>query len=127
MTDRIHIRDLQVAARHGVLPEEAILMQRFAIDITAHLDLRSAGRNDDLRRTVSYADLIAIASAALTERRFKLIEAAAEAVASALLSHFPAIRAVSLELRKPGAPVDAIFAHVAVAIERTRDAQDGVA
>lgn len=122
MTDRIHIRDLQVAARHGVLPEEAVLLQRFAIDITAHLDLRPAGQSDDLRRTASYADIVAIASAALTERHFKLIEAAAEAVASAILSHFPAVRAVSLELRKPGAPIDAIFAHVAVAIERTRDA-----
>jgi dihydroneopterin aldolase len=43
MSDRIIVRDLQVFARHGVLPEEAALGQRFAIDVTAYLDLAPAG------------------------------------------------------------------------------------
>lgn len=120
MSDRILIRDLQVFARHGALPEEKALGQRFAIDITAHLDLCEAGRNDNLEHTVSYADLIAVAVQTLTERRFSLIEAAAEAVAAALLADFPSIERVAIELRKPSAPIDAIFAHVAVAIERGR-------
>lgn len=120
MSDRILIRDLQVFARHGALPGEKALGQRFAVDITAHLDLSEAGRSDSLEHTVSYADLIAVAVRTLTERRFNLIEAAAEAVAAALLAGFPTIRHVGIELRKPGAPVDAIFGHVAVAIERGR-------
>ena len=120
MSDRILIRDLQVVARHGVLQEEAVLGQRFALDIEARLDLGPAGRGDEVGLTVSYADLIEIAVATLTERRFKLLEAAAEAVAAALLAKFGAIDSVAVELRKPGAPIDAIFAHVAVAIERSR-------
>ena len=120
MSDRIVVKDLQVVAHHGVLAEEAMLGQRFALDIEAYLDLGPAGRADDLRRTISYADLVEVAVATLRERRFKLLEAAAEAVASALLASFPALDRVELELRKPGAPIDAIFAHVAVAIARTR-------
>ena len=125
MSDRIIIRDLQVFARHGVLPEEAVLGQRFAVDITAHLDLRPAGRSDDLALSVSYADMVARVLATLTERRFALLEAAAEAAAEELLSQFPAIESVEVELRKPAAPIDAIFGHVGVAITRRRDARGG--
>lgn len=120
MSDRILVKGLQVVARHGVLVEEATLGQRFEIDIAAHLDLGPSGRADDLRLSVSYADIVAIAAAALTERRFRLLEAAADSVATALLDAFPRIELVAIELRKPGAPIDAIFAHVAVAIERAR-------
>ncbi|MGA0597346.1 dihydroneopterin aldolase [Enterovirga sp. CN4-39] len=125
MTDRILVRDLQVVARHGVLREEATLGQRFVLDITAELDLRRAGRTDDVADTISYADLIRVAVATLTERRFYLLEAAAEAVADDLLSTFPKLDSVALELRKPGAPIDAIFGHVAVAIHRSRRPDDG--
>jgi dihydroneopterin aldolase len=120
MNDRILIRDLQVFAHHGFLPEEKTLGQRFALDITAYLDLANAGRSDDLARSVSYADLIETATATLTQERFDLIEAAAEAVATALLAGFPAIERVAVELRKPSAPIEAVFAHVGVAIERSR-------
>ena len=125
MTDRIVVKDLQVVARHGVLAEEATLGQRFVLDFAAELDLRRAGRTDDVADTISYADLIQVASATLTERRFYLLEAAAEAVAQALLTTFPTLDSVSLELKKPGAPIDAIFAHVAVAIRRSRERGDG--
>lgn len=120
MNDRILVRDLQLYARHGVLPEEKALGQRFALDITAFVDLVEAGRTDDLARSVSYADLVETATAVMTENRFDLIEAAAEAVAAALLADFPNIERVAIELRKPGAPIDAVFAHVGVAIERSR-------
>jgi dihydroneopterin aldolase len=122
MTYRILVRDLQVFAHHGLLPEEKTLGQRFAIDITAFLDLAEAGRTDDLARSISYVELIETATATLTRDRFDLIEAAAEAVAAALLAGFPAVERVAVELRKPGAPIDAVFAHVGVAIERSRKA-----
>lgn len=120
MSDRILVRDLQLVAHHGVLPEEAALGQRFVLDITAHLDLSAAGTSDDLASSVSYADLIAVAAERFTGARFALIEAAAEAVAAALLARFPAIEQVHVEVRKPAAPIDAVFGYVAVAIERRR-------
>ena len=120
--DRIIVRDLQVFAHHGLLPEEKALGQRFALDIEAEVDLRPAGRSDDLALGVSYADIVAVAVATLRGSRHALIEAVAESVAEALLTAFPALDGVTLELRKPGAPIDAVFAHVAVAITRRRDA-----
>jgi dihydroneopterin aldolase len=117
--DRILIRDLQVFARHGLLPEEAALGQRFALDIDAYLDLEAAGRSDDFARTVGYDALIEVATQAFSARR-KLIEAAAESVASAILARFPPVERVIVEVRKPAAAIDAVFGHVGVAIERSR-------
>jgi dihydroneopterin aldolase len=122
VSDRILVKDLEVFARHGLLPEEKRLGQRFAIDIVAHLDLRPAGASDDYAQTVGYDAVIALATETLTARSYSLIEAAAEAVAQALLARFPAIEKVEVELRKPAAPIDAVFASVGVRIERGRGA-----
>lgn len=121
MSDRIILKDLQLFARHGVLPEEKRLGQRFALDIAAHLDLRPAGESDDYAKTVGYDAIAKLAAETLTAKSYDLIEAAAEAVARAVLAQFPAIERVEIELRKPGAPIDAVFAHVAVALDRRRN------
>jgi dihydroneopterin aldolase len=120
MSDRIILKGLQVVARHGVRPEEKRLGQRFVVDVVAYLDLRPAGESDDYARTVCYDALTRTVTEALTARRFYLIEAAAEAVAGAVLGGFPAVERVTVEVRKPSAAIDAVFEHVAVAVERAR-------
>ena len=111
---------LQVFARHGVLPEEKTLGQRFAVDVTAFLDLRAAGESDDYSRTVCYDRLTKLVVETMTERRFHLIEAAGEAVAQAVLAAFPTIARVIVEIHKPFAPIDALFEHVGIVIDRSR-------
>jgi dihydroneopterin aldolase len=122
VSDRIVIKGLQVFARHGVLPEENRLGQRFALDVTAFLDLRPAGQSDDYRQTVCYDALTKLVLETVTTRRFYLIEAAAESVAQALLAAFPSIQRVIVEIRKPAAAIDAVFDHVGVVIDRSRGA-----
>jgi dihydroneopterin aldolase len=120
VSDRILIKGLQVFARHGVLPEENTLGQRFAIDVTAFLDLRPAGRSDDYNQTVCYNALTKLVIETVTAKRFYLIEAAAEAVAQAILSGFPSVERVAVEIRKPAAAIEAVFDHVGVVVERSR-------
>ncbi|ACA20045.1 dihydroneopterin aldolase [Methylobacterium sp. 4-46] len=120
MADRILVHRLAVFAHHGVLEEENRLGQRFYLSLDAHLDLREAGRRDDIAASVSYADLAALAGEIATTRRFRLIEALAEAVAAACLARFPALTAITVRVDKPGAPVPAILDGVAVEVTRTR-------
>lgn len=118
--DRIEIVNLVLLGRHGVLAEEATLGQRFTLDIVVGLDLRAAGRNDQVAQTVDYAALTATVAEAFAQRR-KLIEAAAETVAAAVLARHPRVRWVRVTVRKPAAPVAAVFDHMAVTITRARD------
>lgn len=119
--DHIRVEGIAVFARHGVLPEEEVLGQRFYLGLDAELDLAPAGRADDVALTVSYADLTALAVAIATERRFRLIEALAETIAGEILSRFPVIAAITVRVDKPSAPVPAILAQVGVTITRRRE------
>lgn len=118
--DLIRVTRIAVFGRHGLLPEEAVLGQRFYISLEARLDLRGAGRSDDVAGTVSYADLTQIAVEIATGRRFNLIEALAEAIAAAILDRFAGIQALAVRIDKPSAPVPAILDGVSVEITRTR-------
>lgn len=120
MSDHIRVHRIAVFARHGVLEEEARLGQRFYLSLDAALDLAPAGRSDDVAETVSYADLTEIAVAIATGRRFKLIEALAEAIAAEILARFARIAAITVTVDKPSAPVPAILDGVSVAITRGR-------
>jgi len=55
--DRVLLQGLLFHAFHGVLPEERRLGQKFTVDLALSLDLRAAGRSDQLEQTVSYADV----------------------------------------------------------------------
>ncbi len=120
MSDRIEIRGLRLHARHGVFPEERALGQEFVLDIAAELDLSAAIGSDDLRDSVSYAEMVAVARAAFTEKSHQLIESAGGAVIAALLAAFPRLDRVMITVSKPSAPIDAVFDTVAVKIARGR-------
>lgn len=120
MTDHIRVHRLAVYARHGLLPEEAVIGQRFFLSLDAEVDCRPAGISDDMTASVSYADMADVAVAIATGQRFKLLEALAEAVATALLGRFPLIEAISVRVDKPSAPVPHIIDGVSVEIRRSR-------
>ena len=118
--DRIGVTRIAVFGRHGVLPAEAVLGQRFYISLEARLDLAPAGRSDDVAHTVSYADLTQIAVEIATERRFNLIEALAETIAATILDRFAPVEAITVRVDKPSAPVPAILDGVNIEITRHR-------
>lgn len=118
--DLIRVTRIAVFGRHGLLPEEAVLGQRFYISLEARLDLSEAGRSDAVAGTVSYADLTQIAVAIATEQRFNLIEALAEAIAASILERFARIDAITVRVDKPSAPVPAILDGVSIEITRRR-------
>ncbi|MFE1601826.1 dihydroneopterin aldolase [Methylobacterium sp. ID0610] len=120
MGDRILVHRLAVFAHHGVLEEENRLGQRFYLSLEVSLDLRAAGRSDDIAATVSYADLAALATEIATGRRFRLIEALAETIATESLARFPALTAITVRVDKPSAPIPAILDGVSVEVTRTR-------
>lgn len=119
--DQILIHGLQVFARHGVNAEEKWNGQLFVLDIALDVDLSVPARTDDLRDTVNYAAVVKTVTAAMTAATYDLIERAAGAVMDALFAAFPAVRGVTLTLKKPNAPIKAVFDTVAVSVTRRRE------
>ena len=65
-------------------------------------------------------DTVAVARAAFCGRRYRLVEAAAGAVAEAVLEQFRQVVGVRVTVHKPHAPIAATFTDVGVTIARAR-------
>lgn len=118
--DKIYIKDLELKGYHGVADFEKENGQMFVMDITAELDLTNARLSDALNDTVNYAEMIDTVKSVFLSEKNDLIEHAAERVAAALLEGYEKIESVTVLLKKPQAPINAIFNYVGVEITKTR-------
>jgi dihydroneopterin aldolase len=120
MSDQIFVNGLVLHAYHGVMPHEGKVGQPFIIDVLLGIDLSGAAKSDKVVDTVSYDVLVGVISRSFTARRYRLVEAAAGAVADAILLEFPRVAEVRVTVRKPHAPVAAVFDDVGVTLARRR-------
>ena len=120
MSDSIFVNGLVVHAHHGVGDDEGRIGQQFLIDLALELDLSKAASSDKLVDTVSYADIIEVASGAFRARRYRLVEAAAGGVIDAIFAAFPTVLSLRITIHKPHAPIAAVFADVGVTFTRSR-------
>jgi dihydroneopterin aldolase len=118
--DLIFITGLAIHAYHGVMEHEGTVGQTFLLDLELGIDLAEASRSDRIASTVSYNEVVDCVSRAFCADRFRLVEAAAGAVAEAILAHYPRITRVRVTVHKPHAPVPATFTDVGVSIFRER-------
>ncbi|MCB7092610.1 2-amino-4-hydroxy-6-hydroxymethyldihydropteridine diphosphokinase [Enterocloster bolteae] len=117
--DQIRIEQLEVFAKHGAIPEENVLGQKFLVSAVLHTDTRKAGRSDQLDQTISYGRASKFMERFLREHTFQLIESAAEQLAEELLLMYPdSLKTVELEIRKPWAPIGLPLQYVSVRIAR---------
>ncbi|MEA2907171.1 MAG: 7,8-dihydroneopterin aldolase/epimerase/oxygenase [Alphaproteobacteria bacterium] len=120
MSDSVFVTGLALHAYHGVMQHEAKVGQTFRLDLMLDIDLAQASRSDKLAHTVGYDQVVDVASRVFCGRRYKLIEAAAGAVAGAILERFEQVSSVRVTVHKPHAPIAATFADVGVTLVRTR-------
>ena len=124
--DRILLEDLAFYGYHGVKSEEKTLGQRFLVDLALSVDLRPAGRADDLGLTLDYGEAFRLVRELVEGPSRDTLEAVAEDIASALLDRFRRIEALTVRVKKPGAPIaGGHFGMVAVEISRQRDGLRG--
>lgn len=116
--DQIIVEDLQVYAYHGVYPKENEEGQNFYVSVILDTDTRAAGMADDLGLSTNYGVVCRFLHTFLTEHTYKLIETAAERASEALLLQFPHVRQVTMEIKKPEAPITVPFGSVSVKIVR---------
>jgi 7,8-dihydroneopterin aldolase/epimerase/oxygenase len=120
MSDNVFVIGLALHAYHGVMQHEAKIGQTFKLDLVLDIDLAEASRTDKLAHTVGYDQVVDVASRVFCGRRYRLVEAAAGAVADAILERFAQVTAVRVTVHKPHAPIAATFADVGVTVARAR-------
>ena len=116
--DEIRIDNLEVYAGPGVFEEENRNGQLFFVSAVLYTDVREAGLKDDLTLSTHYGEVSHLIHDYLREHTYKLLEAATEQLAEEILLSFPFICALSLEIKKPQAPIGLPFESVSVKIHR---------
>lgn len=97
MIDCIHIEQLEIHARVGVLDSERAQPQRLILNVTFWP--KRSGPRDDIADTVNYSEVAASLKEFVAQRDYRLIETLAEETAAHLLARFP-LRKVAVEVRK---------------------------
>ncbi|MCQ9331135.1 dihydroneopterin aldolase [Corynebacterium phoceense] len=120
MADRIELTGLECFGYHGVFEEEKRTGQPFIVDITCWLNFAEAAADDDLTKTINYAELAEVAAEVVEGPARDLIEAVATDVANAAMRRFEELYAVEVTIHKPKAPIPRTFGDVAVVARRSR-------
>lgn len=116
--DEIRIDNLEVYGGHGVHADEKRTGQPFFVNAVLYTDIRQAGETDELTHTTHYGQVCRLIHKLLREKKYDLLEAAAEHTAEQILLQFPRVVSLDLEIRKPRAPIGLPFDSVSVKIHR---------
>ncbi len=99
MKDRIFIKNLTVLSRIGFTDRERQRKQKVIVDLEIFVDLKDAGKTDDMDRTINYKEILEKVRKIASGREYKLLEHLAEEIASNLLESF-AVERVDVTLKK---------------------------
>lgn len=121
--DKVIIKGLVFYGHHGVTDSERELGQRFSIDLEMRLDLKKAGKSDDVSDTVDYKEVYHAIREHEKGKSFRLLEALAEDVARVVLERFP-IEEVLVRVCKPYVPIEGLVDYVACEVVRRQMTDD---
>jgi len=104
MESYILLENIEIYANHGVSPQETLVGNTFYISIKMKIDVAKAAESDDLKDTVSYAEVYEIVKKEMSIPS-KLIEHAAKRIIDRLKSMYSQIITVEIKLSKRNPPV----------------------
>ena len=120
LVGKVQIEALEVHAYHGWHAHEGEFGQHFTVDIELETDISLAARSDELAHAIDYAAIVSATRRLFVERRYKLVEAAAVALAEGLLREFASVNSARVRVRKLKPPIPDRLASVGVEISLAR-------
>ena len=118
--DKITIKGIHFHGYHGIHPSEQEIGQKYEVDLELSLELSSAGKNDDLAKTIDYAKVADTVLEIGTKQSFHLFEALAESIATQILDQTPAIK-IQVSVKKLSPPIETPITYAGAEIIRKRN------
>lgn len=115
----IYLEGARFFAHHGVDPQETIVGANFIIDLRLRTDFTHARQTDELKGTVSYADIYAVVKKEM-KTPSKLLEHVCERIGQRLFNDFPTIQEIIIRLSKENPPMGSDCRNVGVEVHYTR-------
>ncbi|CAK8543037.1 unnamed protein product [Lathyrus sativus] len=118
--DKLILKGLSFYGFHGVLKEEKTLGQKFFVDVDAWMDLKPAGKSDNLSDSCSYVEIYRIAKEVIEGPSQNLLESVAQKIAISTLEIHKEISAVRVKIGKPHVAIPGPLDYLGVEILRRR-------
>jgi len=118
---RVALRGLEAFGRHGALPAERELGQRFVVDVALDLPDCPAAETDDLADTVDYGELAGAVAAIVEGPPVALLERLAGLIAERALAD-PRVETAEVTVRKPHVALPQPVTEASVTVVRHREA-----
>nr|WP_241610841.1 dihydroneopterin aldolase [Chryseobacterium sp. SSA4.19] len=115
---KIFLDEVKIYAYHGVLPEENSIGTYYILNAEIHTDLWNASASDDLRDTISYADINHILHDEMKVKS-KLLEHVAGRIISKVHEKFPQIDYIKLKITKTAPPMKGEMKGASIELERS--------
>lgn len=119
VSDRIDIDGLVVTTVIGALPHEREIAQPIRIDLSLHVDLRDAGRTDELSDTAHYGLVAERVAETVRESKDVLLERLADRIAEVAVG-IDRVEAVDVTVTKLRPPIPEHLDSTSVRIHRGR-------
>ncbi|MDO4289388.1 MAG: 2-amino-4-hydroxy-6-hydroxymethyldihydropteridine diphosphokinase [Eubacterium sp.] len=116
--DTLYVKDLEIFAHHGVFPEEKALGQKFVVSLKLSLDMQEAALTGDLSKSVHYGELCHQVELEFQREKHDLIETAGEQIADYILENYDLVKAVTVLVKKPWAPIHRPLDYAAIEVSR---------
>jgi 7,8-dihydroneopterin aldolase/epimerase/oxygenase len=120
MNDQITITGIHGYGHHGLFENERSNGQDFYVDLILNLDLSQAAQSDAIEDTVNYAEITELTHQEITTDPVNLIEKLAYRIAERILSSHPKVKAITVTVHKPQAPVGLKVQDISVVVNKTR-------
>lgn len=114
------IEKLELHAYHGWHKHEGEFGQPYTINLELITDVARAADTDHLADALDYGAIVSVTKRIFTEKRHKLVESAAVALARGLLAEFPAVSEVCVHVMKLKPPIPERIAAAGVSLRLKR-------
>jgi len=111
----IKLKNIQVYAYHGCLPQETKIGSDYLVNITLSADLSTSCLSDNLKDTVDYCSVFDIVKYEMAIPA-KLLEHVAHRIQVSLLKKHPEIKTLKIEVSKLNPPMNGNVGEVSVTL-----------
>lgn len=116
----IRLNNIRIHAFHGAIPTENIVGANYLVNVEVKADWGDAAKDDDLTKTINYAEINDIVREEMRKQRI-LIETVAESIVDRILQTFSLVEEAEVSVAKLNPPMTGEIESAEVSVKKVRD------
>lgn len=112
----IKLNDIRIRAFHGVLEQEKIVGNNFLLDVTLYCDCNDALHTDNIKDTVSYADIYFLIKEEMSKKS-NLLEHVCFRILDRIKKEYKTVKRVVVRITKENPPIGGDIRSASVEID----------